>query len=99
MNISKIKAVAVNKERVQGSTGDGEEVKKVDICQYLCSIIASDAGVKLVISTEIKKFGCFAGLRKQWRLNQISLRTKLRIFNSNVNSVLLYESVVWCISS
>ncbi|XP_052562125.1 uncharacterized protein LOC128092408 [Culex pipiens pallens] len=100
VNVSKTKSMAVNTERAQGFTVAGENVEKVDTFQYLGSQIAPDGDTKLDVSTRIKKArGAFAGLRSLWRSNQISLRTKLRIFNSNVKSVLLYGSETWCVSS
>ncbi|XP_052567667.1 uncharacterized protein LOC128093856 [Culex pipiens pallens] len=100
VNVSKTKSMAVNTERAQGFTIAGENVEKVDTFQYLGRQIAPDGGTKLDISTRIKKArSAFAGLRTLWRSNQISLRTKLRIFNSNVKSVLLYGSETWCVSS
>jgi hypothetical protein len=38
-----------------------------------------------------KANGAFNQLQKIWKSSDISLRTKLRIFNSNVKSVLLYQ--------
>ena len=37
----------------------------------------------------------FSILRPLWRSNFISLRTKIRTFNSNVKTVLLYGSETW----
>ena len=37
----------------------------------------------------------FTSLSKIWRTKDISLRTKLRIYNSNVKSVLLYGCETW----
>ena len=37
----------------------------------------------------------FLSLSKIWRTKDISLRTKLRLFNSNVKSVLLYGCETW----
>ncbi|GAB0098093.1 hypothetical protein DMENIID0001_137900 [Sergentomyia squamirostris] len=46
--------------------------------------------------TRIRKAkGAFASLRNIWRATHLNLRTKLRIFNSNVKSVLLYGCETW----
>ena len=37
----------------------------------------------------------FACLRAVWKATSLSLKTKIRIFNSNVKSVLLYGSETW----
>ena len=41
----------------------------------------------------------FALLRPVWRTTSLSLKTKLRIFSSNVKSVLLYGSETWRLTS
>jgi hypothetical protein len=48
-------------------------------------------GVGEDIGNKISKAnGAFNQLQKVWKSSDISLRTELRIFNSNVNSILLY---------
>jgi hypothetical protein len=42
-----------------------------------------------------KAKGAFAPLRPLWRSKEISRNTKLRIFNTNVKSVLLYGCETW----
>ena len=39
--------------------------------------------------------GAFARLRPIWKSNQYSLKTKVRLYNSGVKSVLLYSSECW----
>uniref|UniRef100_A0A1B0CEZ9 DUF6451 domain-containing protein n=1 Tax=Lutzomyia longipalpis TaxID=7200 RepID=A0A1B0CEZ9_LUTLO len=78
----------------------GQVVENVEIFQYLGSQITSDGGAKTDVQTRIRKArGAFACLRGVWRSPHLSLRTKLRIFNSNVKSVLLYACETWCPSS
>jgi hypothetical protein len=42
-----------------------------------------------------KANGAFNQLQNVWKSSDISLRTKLRIFNSNVKSILLYGCETW----
>jgi hypothetical protein len=42
-----------------------------------------------------KANGAFNQLQKIWKSNDISLRTILRIFNSNVKTILLYGCETW----
>ena len=62
--------------------------------------MAPDGGTKIDIGARIKKArAAFASLRNVWKNRQISERTKIRIFNSNVKFVLLYASETWCVSA
>ena len=58
-----------------------EEVKSF---QYLGSIISKTGGTDEDIIARISK------ARQVWRSSSLSLKSKLRIFTSNVKSVLLY---------
>ena len=42
-----------------------------------------------------KARGAFARLQPIWKSKQCSLKTKLRLYNSKVKSVLLYGSECW----
>ncbi|VDO15268.1 unnamed protein product [Brugia timori] len=100
INVSKTKSLDINTGNPSNFTVAGQEVEKVESFQYLGSQIASDGGTKSDIGARIKKArAAFASLRNIWKSNQISLRTKIRIFNSNVKSVLLYASETWCVSA
>jgi hypothetical protein len=100
INVSKTKSLDVNTSSSSNFTVAGQAVEKVESFQYLGSQIASDGGTKIDIGTRIKKArAAFASLRNIWRSNQISHRTKIRIFNSNVKTVLLYASETWCVST
>ena len=50
---------------------------------------------KDVMSRIGKVRGAFVMLKNVWASKQISLKTKIRIFNSNVKSVLLYRCETW----
>jgi hypothetical protein len=50
---------------------------------------------KDAINRKNKARGAFAQLRPIWTSHQIHKRTKLRIFTSNVMSVLLYRCETW----
>jgi len=100
VNVGKTKSMEVNVANRPNFTVAGQPIEQVETFQYLGSQITPDGGTLTDVSTRIRKArGAFAGLRNVWRSNQISLRTKLRIFNSNVKSVLLYASETWCVSA
>jgi hypothetical protein len=68
-----------------------KEIKQVDSFTYLESTVSKDGGADEDIRRRIRKAnGAFIQLYPVWRNHNISKRTKLQIFNTNVKSVLLY---------
>ena len=60
------------------------------------SIIDGEGGTGAEVKSRIGKAqSVFTSLNKIWRTKDISLKTKLRIFNSNVKAVLLYGCETW----
>ena len=79
---------------------DGKVLENVESFCYLGSIIDKDGGTEAEIKSRIGKAqAAFLSLTNIWKTRDISLRTKLRIFNSNVKSVLLYGCETWKASS
>ena len=88
-----LKIDTTQKERV---TIGGNSLEEVESFCYLGSIIDTEGGTEAEIKSRIGKAqAAFTSLNKIWRTRDISLRTKLRIFNSNVKSVLLYGCETW----
>ena len=52
----------------------------------------------LMLSRINKSRAACASLKPVWRSTVISLKTKIRLFNSNVKTILLYGSECWKIS-
>ncbi|VDO75495.1 unnamed protein product [Schistosoma margrebowiei] len=77
-------------------TIDGEDLEDVKTFRYLGSIIdeqvGSDANVKARIG---KARAAYQQLRNIWNSKQLSTNTKVRIFNTNVKTVLLYGAETW----
>jgi hypothetical protein len=77
-----------------------KDIQDVDTFTYLGAIVNKTGG-----STEDIKHrlglarNAFAILGPLWKSNKYSRRTKLRIFNSNVMSVLLYGAEMWKLNS
>ena len=66
---------------------------------YLGSKISAENSVQKVISARINKArNSYCSIRNIWKSNIYSLKTKLRFFNSNVISVLLYGCQSWRVS-
>jgi len=73
-----------------------DNIEDVQEFVYLGSIINNSGGTDEDIRSRIRKAQqSFAILRPVWKSTCISKKTKLRIFNSNVKSVLLYGSETW----
>ncbi len=75
---------------------EGTPLEEVDSFIYLGSIVDKLGGTEADVKARIGKArSAFTQLRNIWRSGKISLRTKLRLFNSNVKSVLLYGCETW----
>jgi hypothetical protein len=93
INVKKTKALRVNTSKTDPFTRRGVSIEDVDSFIYLGSMVAKDGGVAQDDSQWIRKAnGAFVQLYPVSKNSRISTRTKLRIFCSNVKSVLLYGS-------
>jgi hypothetical protein len=73
-----------------------KKVEQVNSFTYLGSIVTKDGDADEDVRSRIRKAnGAFIQLYPVWRNRNISERTKLRIFNTNVKSVLLYGCETW----
>ena len=96
INIKKTKALRVNTKKKEPFILTFEIMEDVENFVYLGSKVTKDGGTTQNGAQRIQKAnGDFVQLYPVWRNNNISIRTKLRIFCSNVNSVLLYGSETW----
>jgi hypothetical protein len=96
INTTKTQVMNINPKQVEHITVDGSPLENVDEFTYLGSLISSDNGVKKDIQARLGKArSAFARLRPVWRSSQYSLKTKAKLYNSNVKSVLLYGSECW----
>ena len=93
---SKTKVMRVNIRKADKLELDGEAIDEVENFTYLGSNIGKDGGSVRDIQVRTGKARtAFAILTPVWRSKVISRKTKLRIFNTNVRSVLLYGSETW----
>ena len=99
VNITKTKAMKVNATDPANYTVNGHPIDTVDSFVYLGSTITN---VGCALNDALHRINnarsAFAQLYKVWCSSSISLHTKLRIFNSNVKSVLLYGCETWLTS-
>ncbi|XP_063448224.1 uncharacterized protein LOC134727767 [Mytilus trossulus] len=75
---------------------DDSTFEDVQQFTYLESIVSTTGGIDEDISARKKKAQqVFSMLKPVWRSNALRTSTKLRIFTTNVKSVLLYGSETW----
>ena len=69
----------------------GDQIGAVDRVVYLVSVVAAGGGTDMDIETRVNKAtAAFGMLSIVWQHNNLSTNLKLRLFKSNVVSVLLY---------
>ena len=86
----------VNNNRQEAIQLQGKEIKEADSFTYLGSVVSKDGGTDEDIRNRINKARhAFNTLRPIWRATSLSLHDKIRIFGTNVKSVLLYGSETW----
>ncbi|XP_068713224.1 uncharacterized protein [Montipora foliosa] len=77
-------------------TVSGEPIKEVESFVYLGSVVDRQGGTDRDVTARIGKArAAFVMLKSIWASKEISTRTKLRIFNSNVKSIRLYGCEIW----
>ncbi|VDP15894.1 unnamed protein product [Schistosoma margrebowiei] len=77
-------------------TIDGEDLEYVETFANLGSIIDKHGGSDTDVKARIGKArAAYLQLRNNWNSKQLSLNTKVWIFNTNVDTVLLYGAKSW----
>ena len=96
INQKKTEILRINTDSCAPITVNGKPVNEVNSFVYLGSVVDAQGGTDKDISARINKArASFVTLKKLWSSKEISIATKLRIFNSNVKSILLYGSETW----
>lgn len=90
INTTKTKCLRINAQN------DSPLIQDVDSFTYLGSIVIKTGGADQDIKSRIGKARhAFVTLRAIWKSSNINLKTKIRIFEKNVKSFLLYGSETW----
>ncbi|GFS23573.1 hypothetical protein ElyMa_006980900 [Elysia marginata] len=93
---SKSKVMKINTKSNSDVLIDGKGVENVTDCKYLGSYLTADGNINREISTRIvMASAAFYKLNNIWKSNRIMKDTKLKLYTSNVRSVLLYASETW----
>jgi len=97
VNVDKTKYFTNGIDSNQPLTIYGSPIGNVECFNYLGSSILPDGGAIDEIDTRINKArGAFIQLSKAlWKRNEISIRTKTRIYQAAIRSVLLYGCESW----
>ena len=96
INRKKTELMKMNTTANAPITVDGEPIREVESFVYLGSVVDHQGGTDRDVTARISKARtAFVVLKNIWASGGISMRTKLRIFNSNVKSVLLYGCETW----
>ena len=99
INKRKTELMRFNTTNNAAVTVGGEPIKEVESFVYLGSVIDQQGGTDRDVTAIVGKArGAFVMLEKVWASREISLETKLCIFNSNVKAVLQYGSETWCMT-
>ncbi|CAH8463514.1 unnamed protein product, partial [Heterobilharzia americana] len=101
VNIEKTEVMKIPHQQLQQQqqtpiTINGRNLKEVTSFTYLGSTVSTTGGTDEDVKVRIGKARqAFISLKPVWRSSALSMRNKIRIFNTNVKSVLLYGSETW----
>ena len=96
INRKKTELMKMNTTANAPITVGGEPIREVESFVYLGSVVDHQGGTDRDVTARIGKArAAFVMLKNIWAAGVISMRTKLRIFNSNVKPVLLYGCETW----
>ena len=96
INRKKTELMKMNTTANAPVTVGGEPIREVKSFFYLGSMVDQQGGTDCDVTARIGKArAAFVMQKNIWASGGISMRTKLRIFNFNVKSVLLYGCETW----
>ena len=96
LNKQKPKILRINAGTDEPVKIEGEELGEVESFTYLGSVMDKSGGTDTDVKTRIGKArSAFNMLKNVWSSREIGTSTKVRLFNSNVQSVLLSGAETW----
>jgi len=98
INRGKSMVMRINTIKENPLTVEGQRLEEVDSFSYLGSVTDKQGGTGVDLAARIGKARVAFNMPQNiWRSKEFEIRTltKLRIFNANVKSVLLYGSETW----
>ena len=92
----KSKVMRVNSANTAPIMLEGEALEEVEEFTYLGSIVNKQGGTDADVRVRIGKARvAYLQLKNIWSAKDLAITTKIKIFNSNVKSVLLYGAETW----
>jgi hypothetical protein len=95
-SLTRKELMKVNNKQQLADKLQGMDIKETDNFTYLGSIVNTEGGSDEHIKSRISKariaFNILCPIKKS---SALSLRNKIRIFNTNIKAVLLYCSKTW----
>ena len=92
----KSKVLKVNSINASPITIEEKALEEVGSFTYLGSIVDTQGGTDADVKTRINKARtAFLQLKNIWASRNLSVHTKIRLFNTNVKAVLLYGAETW----
>ena len=96
INAGKTKTMRMNVKVDRHVKNDGKDLEDVPDFTYLRSKVTRKGGACDDIKSRLQKArNAFLALNQVWKSSIYSVMTKVKIFNSNVKSVLIYGSECW----
>ena len=96
INIQKTKLLKVNSTQQAKVQLKGKDIEEDNKFTYLGSVVTDKGGTNEDVKNRIGKARhAFSTLKTVWNTQSFSTLNKIRIFNTNVKSVLLYGSETW----
>ena len=96
INKDKSKILKINSSSMNVVTLNGSQLEEVQSFTYLGSIVDQQGGTDADVKARVGKARvAFIQLNNIWKSRELSRNTKIRLFNSNVKSVLLYGAETW----
>ena len=100
VNVEKTKIMKLQTNQQMPVTLGEHKLEIVESFTYLGSLVTATGGADEDVKARIGKARyVFNVLKPVWRAKALSVNNKLRIFNSNVKSVLLYGSETWKVTN
>nr|KAG5686589.1 hypothetical protein BaRGS_013367 [Batillaria attramentaria]KAG5693593.1 hypothetical protein BaRGS_011718 [Batillaria attramentaria] len=93
INRKKTELMKINTTANTPVTVGGESIREVESFVYLVSVVDGQGGTDRDVTAKAR--AAMVMLKNVWASKVVSIRTKLRIFNSNVKSVLLCGCETW----
>ena len=96
INRGKTKVLRINTTTTEPVRLDDDLLEEVNSFTYLGSVVDIQGGTEADVKARIGKArAVFLQLKNVWSSKDLTLQTKIKIFNSNVKPVLLYGSETW----